>query len=57
MVGSVVEVYGGKSFNPVEIKPDKVGHYLAEFSMTYNPVANGKLRVGATRSSKFSATT
>ena len=57
MVGSVVEVYGGKIFHPVEVKPDMVGHYLAEFSMSYKPVAHGKLGVGATRSSKFTATT
>ncbi len=57
MVGSIVETYGGKSFNPVEIKPDMIGCYLGEFSMTYKPVSHGKLGVGATRSSKFTATT
>ena len=57
MVGSVVEVYSGKTFNPIEIRPDMIGHYLAEFSMSYKPVAHGKLGVGATRSSKFTATT
>ena len=57
MVGSVVAIYSGKTFNPVEIKPDMIGHYLAEFSMSYTPVAHGKLGVGATRSSKFAATT
>lgn len=34
MIGSVVSVYGGKSFNPVEIKPEMVGHYLGgEFAV------------------------
>ena len=53
MCGSVVEVYGGKYWNPVEIKADMIGHFLAEFSMTYRPVRHGKVGVGATRSSKF----
>ncbi len=56
MVGSIISVYSGKVFNPVEIKPDMVGHYLAEFSFSYKPVTHGKLGVGATRSSKFTAT-
>ena len=54
-VGSIVEVYGGKYWNPVEIKADMIGHYLAEFSMTYKPIRHGKVGVGATRSSKFTS--
>ena len=53
MCGSVVEVYGGKYWHPVEVKADMVGHYLAEFSLTYKRVMHGKVGVGATRSSKF----
>ena len=34
MIGSVVGVYSGKEFNTVEIKPEMVGHYLAEFSIS-----------------------
>ena len=34
MIGSVVGVYSGKEFNQVEIKPEMVGHYLAEFSIS-----------------------
>ncbi|SCW01351.1 LAFE_0D10660g1_1 [Lachancea fermentati] len=48
MIGSVVGVYNGKSFNQVEIKPEMVGHYLGEFSITYTPVRHG--RAGATTS-------
>merc|ERR1712168_1086261 len=32
MIGSMVGVYNGKTFNQVEIKPEMVGHYLGEFS-------------------------
>ena len=55
MCGSVVDVYGGKYWNPVEVKADMVGHYLAEFSMTYKPIRHGKVGHGATRSSKFTS--
>ncbi|KAL0433532.1 UNVERIFIED_CONTAM: 40S ribosomal protein S15 [Sesamum latifolium] len=37
MIGSVLGVYNGKTFNPVEIKPEMIGHYLAEFSISYKP--------------------
>ena len=55
MCGSVVDVYGGKYWNPVEVKADMIGHYLAEFSLTYKPIRHGKVGVGATRSSKFTS--
>ncbi|KNE02021.1 hypothetical protein QG37_00960 [Candidozyma auris] len=42
MIGSLVGVYNGKVFNTVEIKPEMVGHYLGEFSITYTPVRHGK---------------
>ena len=34
MIGSVIGVYSGKEFNTVEVKPEMVGHYLAEFSIS-----------------------
>ncbi len=42
MIGSVVGVYNGKVFNVVEIKPDMVGYYLGEFSITYKPIRHGR---------------
>jgi len=53
MIGSVVGVYNGKTFNNVEIKPEMIGHYLGEFSMTYKPVKHGRPGIGATHSSRF----
>merc|ERR1711991_988778 len=53
MIGSVVGVYNGKVFNSVEVKPEMVGHYLGEFSITKEPVKHGKVGIGATKSSKF----
>ncbi|VAI38159.1 unnamed protein product [Triticum turgidum subsp. durum] len=42
MIGSVVGIYNGKCFNQVEIKPEMIGHYLAEFSLSYKPVKHGR---------------
>merc|ERR1712025_1340363 len=42
MIGSVVGVYNGKQFINVEIKPEMIGHYLAEFSITYKPIRHGR---------------
>lgn len=53
MIGSVVGVYNGKVFNQVEIKPEMVGHYLGEFSITYRPVAHKRPGQGASGGSKF----
>ncbi|KAI9486155.1 MAG: ribosomal protein S19-domain-containing protein [Benjaminiella poitrasii] len=53
MIGSVVGIYNGKTFNQVEIKPEMTGHYLGEFSITYKPVKHGRPGIGATHSSKF----
>ncbi|KAM9324190.1 small ribosomal subunit protein uS19-like [Gastrophryne carolinensis] len=53
MVGSMVGVYNGKSFNQVEIKPEMIGHYLGEFFITYKPVKHGRPGIGATHSSRF----
>jgi small subunit ribosomal protein S15e len=53
MIGSVIGVYNGKTFNQVEIKPDMIGGYLAEYSISYKPVKHGKPGIGATHSSRF----
>ncbi|KAG5363589.1 40S ribosomal protein [Yarrowia sp. B02] len=42
MIGSVVGVYNGKSFTTVEIKPEMIGMYLGEFSITYTPTRHGR---------------
>mmetsp|Transcript_17104 Transcript_17104/g.20719 ORF Transcript_17104/g.20719 Transcript_17104/m.20719 type:complete len:153 (+) Transcript_17104:184-642(+) len=53
MIGSVIGVYNGKVFTQVEIKPEMIGHYLAEFSMSYKPVSHGRPGIGSTNSSRF----
>lgn len=53
MIGSVVGIYNGKEFNQVEIKPEMLGRYLGEFSITYRPVAHKRPGAGSTTSSRF----
>ncbi len=52
-VGKTVNVYNGKEFQTVDIKPEMIGHALGEFAMTRKSVKHSGLGVGATRSSKF----
>ena len=52
-VGKTVSIYNGKEFKDVEIKPEMIGHYLGEFSLTYKPVHHGRPGIGATHSSRF----
>lgn len=53
MVGCIIGVHNGKTFNQVEIKAEMIGHYLGEFSLTYKPVKHGRPGIGATHSSRF----
>mmetsp|Transcript_9268 Transcript_9268/g.20962 ORF Transcript_9268/g.20962 Transcript_9268/m.20962 type:complete len:147 (-) Transcript_9268:459-899(-) len=53
MIGSVVGIYNGKTFNGVQVVPEMVGHYLGDFSITYKPVRHGRPGIGATNSSRF----
>lgn len=35
MIGRFIGAYNKKTFNKVEIKPQLIGHYFAEFSISY----------------------
>jgi len=39
---SVLSICASQVFNSVEIKPEMVGHYLGEFSVSYKPVKHGR---------------
>ncbi|XP_059652803.1 small ribosomal subunit protein uS19-like isoform X2 [Cornus florida] len=41
MIGSIIGVYNGKIFNQIEIKPEMINHYPAEFSISYKAVKHG----------------
>merc|ERR1711916_206146 len=53
MIGSVLGIYNGKVYNVTEVKPEMVGYYLGEFSITYKPIRHGRPGIGATNSSRF----
>ena len=53
MIGLKIGVYNGRIFEVVEIKPEMIGHYLGEFSLTRRRVQHGSPGIGATRSSKY----
>ncbi len=53
MSGLTIHIFSGKEFKPVEIKPEMVGHYLGEFSLTNKRVIHGAPGVGASRSSLY----
>ena len=51
MVGLKFSVHNGKEFNVFEIKPEMLGHYLGEMSLTRKRLLHGKAGIGATKSS------
>ncbi len=53
MVGVTILVHNGKEFNPVEIAPEMIGHYLGEFAITNKHVKHGSPGIGASRSSMY----
>jgi len=53
MIGKTVLINNGKEWNPVEIMPEMIGHYLGEFALTRKKVLHGAAGIGATRSSKY----
>ena len=51
MVGIQILVYNGKTFSPVSIQENMIGHCLGEFVMTRKRGEHSAPGVGATRSS------
>lgn len=51
LVGFVILVYNGKTYNEVRVTHQMIGHRLGEFSMTRNKVNHGAPGIGATKSS------
>jgi small subunit ribosomal protein S15e len=53
MIGNVIHIYNGRGHVIVEVKPDMIGKYFGEFSITYQPTLHGRPGLGATHSSRF----
>ncbi|KAL5547618.1 hypothetical protein UlMin_002849 [Ulmus minor] len=43
MIRSIIGVYNGKTFNQVEIKLERIDHYLVEFSISHKPIKHSRL--------------
>ena len=52
-VGRRVAIHNGKEFKEIEVRPEMIGHYFGEFSLTRRFEKHSGPGVGATRSSKF----
>ena len=52
-VGRHVAIHNGKEFKEIEVRPEMIGHYFGEFSLTRRFEKHSGPGVGATRSSKF----
>jgi small subunit ribosomal protein S19 len=55
MVGMRIQIYSGRSFVPINIIGEMLGHKLGEFVPTRSKVKHGKSGVGATKGTKFKA--
>jgi len=55
MVGMKIAIHNGKTFVPIEIAEEMLGHRLGEFSLTRGKISHGKAGVGATKGSKAKA--
>ncbi|HUW43614.1 MAG TPA: 30S ribosomal protein S19 [Bacillota bacterium] len=55
MIGMKIFVYNGKTFMPVDIVGEMLGHKIGEFALTRGRVKHGKSGVGATKGTKFKA--
>lgn len=51
MVNMIIHIHKGKSFEPVSITIEMLGHYLGEFTVTRSKVQHSAPGIGATKSS------
>jgi ribosomal protein uS19 len=54
-VDTVIGIYNGRTFIEITVKPDMIGHVLAEFARSQKLVKHSKAGVGATRRSSATA--
>lgn len=55
MVGMKINIHNGKTFAPIIIIEEMLGHKLGEFALTRGKTKHGVAGVGATKGSKFKA--
>ncbi len=52
LVGMTLNIHNGRTFLPVEVKGEMLGHVFGEFAPTRGKVNHGSAGVGATKGSK-----
>jgi len=55
MIGMKIQIYNGKSFIPIELTGETLGHSFGEFSLTRARIKHGKSGIGATKGTKHKA--
>ena len=55
MVGMKIGIHNGRTFEPIEITGNMLGHRLGEFALTRQKVKHGAAGIGATKGSKAQA--
>lgn len=56
MIDYTIMIHNGKTFLPIPIIPEMLGHRLGEFALTRSKVKHGAAGIGATKSSMAKAT-
>ena len=51
MIGTLLHIHNGKTFMPLQVTIEMVGHYLGEFTLTRGRVKHSAPGIGATKSS------
>lgn len=52
LIGFTIQIHDGKSFIPVEIIPEMIGHRFGEFAPTRARIKHGSAGMGATKGTK-----
>lgn len=52
LVGMRVQIYNGRTFTPIDLKWDMLGHKFGEFAPTRARIKHGKAGVGSTKGTK-----
>jgi len=55
MIGMKMQIYNGKTFEPMEVTGEMLGHRLGEFAPSRKRVQHGSAGIGATKGSKHKA--
>lgn len=55
MVGMKLQIYNGKTFMPIDVTGEMLGHKFGEFAPTRGKIKHGKAGIGATKGTKANA--